>query len=548
MGVTLFVISFRIFHPFRHSDQVLLLLQYVLIFSSLLLSLHLQRVVAEGHAGVPSTTARLPDLNLPVLIGCFALLAIPLSWFATRGLVNPDESGYSFQARIYASGRIMADPLIGATPDVRQTPAELFYGNHVLRPFGWFPKFPPGWPAVLSLGYLISAGWLPVPIFAVLQLWIIASIGSLWFSREVGALAVLFAALSPFYLVNSVGMMSHALCALLAAAAFLAFCRALDTDDLRYGAAMFACLAFTFQVRPYTAFVLTLVMTAASVWFIRSQRKLLLHVLSIGAVFGGLAIAGVLIYNHTYTGKWLVSPYAEAAGANTPPELSFNPVVILRALARHGPFMLLETILGTFPFLHVLAAYALVFEKRYRREVRVLAVLYVALVFAYLFHPEGYAVFFGERFHFEAFFALVLLAARGTQILVDRWQVPRRAVVFALLMLAALQIGQLASAVQVISTKGEPYRKIRAALEVANVSGLVFLQDSPGFVAKHFNLNDADWRHASRMFLVDADVTRRTEWGCRFGFTTWVVASYDARSRLAVLDPGGSMCPINTGP
>ena len=429
-----------------------------------------------------------------------------------------------------------------------QTPAELFYGNHILRPFGWFPKFPPGWPAVLSLGYLISARWLPVPIFAVLQLGIIASIGTRWFSPEVGALAVLFAALSPFYLVNSVGMMSHALCALLAAAALLALCRALDTNDLRYYAAMFACLAFTFQVRPYTAFVLTFVMTAASVWFIRGRRKLLLQVLSIGAVFGALAIAGVLIYNHTYTGRWLMSPYAEAAGANTPPELSFNPVVILRAMARHGPFMLLETVLGTFPFLHILAVYAIVFEKRYRREVWILAVLYVALVFAYLFHPEGYAVFFGERFHFEAFFALALLAARGAQILVDRWQVPRSAFVFALLMLAALQIGQLASAVQVISRTGEPYRRIRTALEAENVGGLVFLHDSPGFVAKHFNLNDADWRHASRMFLVDADITRRAEWGCRFGFTKWVVASYDARSRLAVLNPGDSVCPIQPGP
>lgn len=545
---TLFAIAFRSFHPFRHSDHVLLLLQYVLVLWSLLWFLHLQHFAAKKHPQDLSTTLRLPDLNVSVLIGCFALLAIPLSWFASRGLVNPDESGYSFQARIYVSGRIVADPLIGVTPDVRQTPEELFYENHVLRPFGWFPKFPPGWPAVLSLGYLISAPWLPAAIFGALQLGIIASIGSLWFSHEVGALAVLYAALSPFYLVNSVGMMSHALCALLGAAAFLSLCRALDTKDLHFYAAMFACLAFAFQVRPYTAFVLTLVMTAASVWFIRNRPKLLWQVLSIGAVFGGLAIAGVLIYNHTYTGKWLVSPYAEAAGANTPPELSFNPIIILRAMARHGPFMLLETILGSYPFLHILAAYAILFENRYRRETRVLAVLYVALVFAYLFHPGGYAVFFGERFHFEGFFALALLAARGTQILVDRWQVPRRAVVFVLLMLAALQIGQLASAVKVISTKGEPYRKIRAAVEVANIGGLIFLQNSPGFVAKHFNLNAADWRHASRIFLVDADPSRRSEWGCRFGFTKWFVASYDARSRLAVLNPGGSTCPINTEP
>jgi hypothetical protein len=57
----------------------------------------------------------------------------------------------------------------------------------------------------------------------------------------------------------------------------------------------------------------------------------------------------------------------------------------------------------------------------------------------------------------------------------------------------------------VVSKLGEPYRKVRVAVAHSNISGLVFVHDSPGFVAMHFNLNEADWRHASHVYLVDAD-------------------------------------------
>lgn len=520
---------------FKHMDIILLVLQYGVGVWILLWSLCSQKDDATG-------LRRVPRLNLFAVTACFALLAMPLSWFATRGLVNPDESGYSFQARIYRSGRIMADPLIGATPTVQETPAELSYANHILRPVGWFAKFPPGWPLVLSLGYLISARWLPNAIFGTLQLFVIAAIGSRWFSRETGVLAALLAALSPFFLINSVGMMSHALCALLAALACLALCEALSTGKLRYYAAMFACLAGTFQVRPYTGFVLTFVMTSAALWFVRNNRRLLVQVFAIGALFGALAVSGVLIYNHTYTGRWLVSPYAEAAGTNTPPELSLNPAVVLHGMVQYGPRMFLETLLGSFPFLFLLAFYAIVREHQRRREVWLLAALYAGLVVAYFAHPDGYAVFFGERFHFESFFALALLAARGAQLLVEHSQTRRTSVVFALVVLGAIQVGQLAAAVDIVSRQGEPYRKVREAVESSNTSGLMFLQDSPGFVAKHFNLNETDWRRASHIALVDADPEHRPDWACRYGFSQWSVVSYDPGAHAAIVNHDQTVC------
>lgn len=520
-----------------HLHIVLLLLQYVLLLPAVLGYLRRQQ---DSSPAIGS----MPIVNLRATVVCFALLALPLSWLSVRGLMNPDESGYSFQARIYRSGRIMADPLIGASSNVRETPAELFYENHLLRPNGWFPKFPPGWPLVLSLGYLISARWALTPILGLAQLLVIAACGSRRFSRDAGAVAVFFAALSPFYLVNSVGMMSHALCALLAAVACFALFSGLATGSLWYYAGMFACLSATLQVRPYTGFVVTLVLTAAALWLNRNNRPTLLRIFGIGVFWGAIGLAGVLVYNHIYSGHWLISPYAMFAGANLPPELSFSPIKIWHGMRIYAGQAAEEGLIGAFPFAYLLAGYAVLCERQRRQEVWILASLYLALVLAYLAHVDGYGVFFGERFHFEAFFALLLLAARGLQLVIERWHTPRRALVWTMLLFVLMQGAQQAAVVETIARRGEPYRKVREALAVSGISGLVLLHDGPGFLAKHFNLNEADWRHATRIYLVDAEPDRRTEWACRYGVPGWTVVSYDAQSHRATFIDGRADCGL----
>jgi hypothetical protein len=522
----------------QHLYWILLFLQYAVILPVVVWSL--RSFPQSGRNS--NATCGLPRISYGMVLVAFALVAMPLSWLAAEGRVNPDESGYSFQARLYRSGRVMADPLIGATAEVRQTPDELFYANHILVPKGWFPKFPPGWPLVLSLGYLISAPWLPNPVFGLVQLIAIAAIGRRVFSWETGAMAVFFAIFSPFYLVSSIGMMSHALCALLAAGACLALFQGLASGSSWYYAGMFACVAAALQVRPYTGFALASVTTAAALWLNRKNGAALGRVFGIGVVFGAIALAGVLFYNHTYSGHWLVSPYAMAAGTNTPPELSFNPGRIWQGIREYGRNTVEESLIGAFPFVYLLAGYALVREKRRRTEVWILACLYLALVLAYLGHPDGSGVFFGERFHFEGFFAVLLLAARGLDLLVERWHTPRWALIWAIVLFTVMQTAMQTTTAMTVWRRGEPYRKIRAAVTASNISGLVLLHDSPGFVAKHFNLNEADWRHAPRIYLVDAEPDRRGEWACRYGVAEWTAASYDAQSHRAVLVNGKADC------
>jgi len=521
-------------HSYHHLYVLLLALQYLLILPAVFAHLR-SRKGTSGSAAPP-----LPRLAL--VISAFALIAVSLSWFSTRGLFNPDESGYSFLARIYLSGHLKAAPLIGAAPSVSDTPRELYFEGHVLRPDAWFPKFPPGWPLVLTAGYAISLPWVVTPLLSVVSLFVLAAIGRQVFSEESGVAAVILAVLSSFYLINSMGMMSHTLCALLSEVACLCLFRGLATGRLSFFAGMFACLGFALQVRPYTAFVLAAVMASTALWETRTNPRLCARVLGIGVLLGGLALAGVLLYNDLYTGHWLVSPYAMAAGAQAPPELSLNPGRIWRGIAEYGRQTFEMSLIGLFPFTYILAGYTLIVEREHRREVWILAAIYLALLVAYLAHPEGSGVFFGERFHFEGIFAVFLVAARGLALLGRRWSLPRSALASVLGLLAILQVSQQGLTALTVAREGEPYRKIRAAVSQPSVTGVVFLRDSPGFVAKHFNINQADWAHAPRIFLVDFEPDHRNEWACRYHASNWTVAEYDPETRSAVLQGGSTNC------
>ena len=114
-------------------------------------------------------------------------------------------------------------------------------------------------------------------------------------------------------------------------------------------------------------------MTVAALWETRLNPLRCARVLGMGVLFGGLALAGLLLYNHLYTGHWLVSPYAMAAGAQAPPELSFNPVRIWQGIAEYGRQTFEMSLIGLFPFAYLLAGYTLVEEREHRREVWILA-------------------------------------------------------------------------------------------------------------------------------------------------------------------------------
>jgi len=479
---------------------------------------------------------------------CVFFIAMLVARHGSNGLLNPDESGYSFQARIFLRGKLMAASLPGASWSGKDTPLELDYQNHVLLPRGWFTHFPPGWSLLLASGYALHAPWLINPLLGLVLLVLSASIGQKFFSREVGALTVILLCTSLFFLANSVWMMSHMLCACLAAGACWLLFRGLSRHELLPLAGMFSLLALMFHVRPYTAFALTVVFVGGAIWYSRHERRFLIGLLTIAGIFGLIIITSVVIYNWLYTGHALISPYAAKVGAKAPPELTLNPRLIFYFLHRNAPHTFSDTLFGTFPFLFLFAGYALWQENQYVREVRISAALFASLVLAYLLHTESSASVYGSRFHFEAFFAIGLLGARGLELLRERHNVSPQVLLSVLAFLLAIQAAHLGIASESLWFRGEPYRKVKNAVSsLAASTDIVFLHSSqgriPAFNPKFLNLNDADWRHAPMVYLIDAEPDRREEWACRFGRTTWFVVGYDAAAGNVWEQGGHAHCP-----
>jgi 4-amino-4-deoxy-L-arabinose transferase-like glycosyltransferase len=141
--------------------------------------------------------------SLAFVLALGAVLAA--SWVALyvfEGLPHlEDEMATLWQAEIIADGEIYLEsppsPLSFLVP---------FVVDHDGRRFG---KYPPGWPATLSLGVRAGAPWLVNPLLAGLSVWLVYRLGSKVRGRGVGLLSAALTASSPMFWMLSGSLMGH---------------------------------------------------------------------------------------------------------------------------------------------------------------------------------------------------------------------------------------------------------------------------------------------------------------------------------------------------
>ncbi|MFP3852811.1 MAG: hypothetical protein ACLFWD_00810 [Anaerolineales bacterium] len=135
-----------------------------------------------------------------------SLLAVALTaWVSLRifeGLPHiEDEFANLWQAEVMAEGDIR-----------RETPAEpkSFIVPFVVDHEGWrFGKYPPGWPALLSLGVRAGAGSWVNPLLAGLACWLTYRLAGRWLRPGLALLAAVLLTTSPMFLMLSGSLMSH---------------------------------------------------------------------------------------------------------------------------------------------------------------------------------------------------------------------------------------------------------------------------------------------------------------------------------------------------
>jgi hypothetical protein len=124
-------------------------------------------------------------------IARFGLEAYPMSG---------DEYSYLFQAEVFAKGRLS----VPAPPH-----AELFDLDHVVLDEVARSKYPPGWPALLSLGCRAGAPWLVNPVLGALTLSLLHALLRRLRTERIALATVVVVGASPFFALNAASYHSH---------------------------------------------------------------------------------------------------------------------------------------------------------------------------------------------------------------------------------------------------------------------------------------------------------------------------------------------------
>jgi hypothetical protein len=528
-----------------HASFWYLILLYVLVLPAVLFYWRCARTESSTDVEI-----HWPRLHVPA-VAIFAILAIFLSRTDEHGRLIPDESAYMFQARVFAAGELKARPMPGAeTARPHDVPSEIYFEQAIQSTRGWFTKYPPGWPLVLALGYLVHLPWLINPVLGLAQLAIAWCIAGLW-SRNTQILTILIAATSSFMLASSVGCMAHPVGATISLLALGTLLKGIDEKKLSWISLCFALVVAATQVRAYTGAMLGLLCAGICLYEYRRDWPFLLRTGLIAAI-GGLASAALLLFtNWLFTGHPLLSPYALASNSQHAQEITFSPALIINNVLHTTRWAIMDTVHYTFPFMILLAAYACVTERKRQRLLIYCALFLPLLAFAYMqtsifsfmARQEGSGSIGGERYYFEGFCIFAIVAARGFELLAQQWKVRARAVFATMAVMLCLQAANLVFTAKDIERVVGPYRKAYLLAHSAPPMPLVFVSgNEPEFTSKHVNWNDADWWKAPTIYLNDPGPSRRGEVACRFGRPSYRVVQYLPESKTFAKDDVLDVC------
>lgn len=460
----------------------------------------------------------------------FIVVVIPLSWYLRDGVYSADESAYRFQARTLQSFHAY----------VQAPPAAVLkqfaFQNEVRFDGRWFGKYPPGWPALLAaLGWILPE-WMVSPVLGLILIWLVYKIAKRLYDERIATISAGLMACSPFFLFLAVGYLSHIACAVFVALATLSLLAALESGRTRDFALSCAALGVAFLIRPFTAVCLGAVWASVLTWSVGHRRIKLHTALMFGGLMGVIAASVLLYDNELLTGSLWKSPYALAARSDLPPELVFTFSNLLRNASTFTRAGLARTELHSVPFVLILAAYAVAKEKS--RRSWLLAMAPVSLILGHMFFSDVSSdSFAGERYYFEAYFAVTILASVGWVRLCSEWKPSRwaiRAVIFAAACLTLYNYGYLTRA-------AIKYRRGYAAVyecaqQIPGERVLIFLQGGKLFTAPNFNPNSAGWQDSRVLFALDpgdsqsrnfaADILQRSR---------WFVIAYDPHTKSAIV-------------
>lgn len=243
-----------------------------------------------------------------------ALALAGITWGATAWVVRnifegiphlEDEYAYLWEAKVMARGDIrLPSP---TCPRCFLVPFVVDYQGYR------FGKYPPGWPAALSLAVRLGAPDMLNPFLAALCVWLTFRLVSRLLDNLHGLLAALLTLTSPFFLMNAGSLLSHTFSFFLTLAFALAWLDSTDEKRLSYpwitvplAGLSLGLLALT---RPLTAVGVALpFIVHGCILLLRGGPTTRKRVLIIGALVALLSSC-LLLWQYALTGNPFLNPY-----------------------------------------------------------------------------------------------------------------------------------------------------------------------------------------------------------------------------------------------
>lgn len=289
---------------------------------------------------VPPVSKALARVPFRFWVGAWAILSVVLSagyvhYYLMGGPRIIDATSYWLEARSFASGLLswgVEDP----TASVRGRFLVHREGADGLLRLGVI--FPPGYPVLLSLGFLFGVPMLVGPVLAGCLTVLTALLGRSISGREdVGRIAAVLSALNACLRYHTADTMSHGLAAVLLTGAVLAALQAAK-GRIIWWVLCGVAWGWLGATRPASALALCMVGLPLLSWWMVRHRTLRPLWLAAGAIPWLLALG---IHQHALTGTWLSSAqsryYLLADGPAGCFRYGFGSGI--GCLVEHGPYV-----------------------------------------------------------------------------------------------------------------------------------------------------------------------------------------------------------------
>jgi hypothetical protein len=159
--------------------------------------------ITSLYGQIEKSLLRNPNRTISTIVAGFVVATVIVAVFTLDEFANSaDEYAYLFQAETFSKGKLWYS--------AHELP-DFFQFNHIAQKDGiWISRFPPGWPLVLSVGFLLN-----IPLFAInltlgaITLYVFYRFVKTFYDARIAMWSLLSLSFTCFYIFNSASFFSH---------------------------------------------------------------------------------------------------------------------------------------------------------------------------------------------------------------------------------------------------------------------------------------------------------------------------------------------------